>query len=140
MLSITEIKNLSCGVHQQVRLAWKPSNGSYPKHCYLNLWVGACCGFNVLSQMGDVCYLNETDFDSFMKELSRVFKQRDFETAFNNMNVRPPYPVNQAFFLYGDTSHQRDTYAQLIKRGKEVHRYRSGSEPNHDTVMISIDL
>ncbi len=140
MLSVIELKNLAGGAHQQVRLAWKPSDGTYTRHFYLNLWVGACCGFNVLSIMNDICSLDEGEFDNFMKELNRVFKQKDYGTLFNSVGQRPPYPVNQVFFLYGDTASQRITYAPLIKRGKEVHRYISGSEPNHDTVMISIDL
>ncbi len=140
MLSVTELKNLPCGVHQQIKLAWKPSNGTYTRLCYLNLWVGGCCGFNVLSIMNDMCYLDETEFDNFMKELSRVFKQQDWGTLFDGVGTRPPYRVAQVFFLYGDTAYQRETYAHLIKRGKEIHRYRSGSEPDHDTVMISIDL
>jgi hypothetical protein len=140
MLSVIELKNLNCSVYQQLRLGWKPSNGTYSRNCYLNLWVGACCGFNVLSTMNDICSLDEGEFDKFMKELSRVFKQKDYGTLFDRLGTRPPYPVNQMFFLYGDTASQRITYAPLIKRGKEVHRYRSGSEPDHDTVMISIDL
>ena len=140
MLSITETRSLSCGVLLQVKLTWKPSNGTDTRQCYLNLWVGGCCGFNVLSNMHGVCSLDETDFDNFMKEFNRVFKQKDYGTLFNNVDQRPPFPVNQVFFLYGDTPQQRQTYIKLIKRGKEVHRYISGSEPHHDTVMISIDL
>ncbi len=140
MLSVTEIKNLRGGVHQQLRLVWTPSNGGYPHECVLNLWVGGCCGFNVLSLMSSLWDLDDTEFDKFIQELSRVFKQRDYGTLFDKLSLHPPYSVNQVFFLYGDTSDQRDTYKHLIARGKEVHRYRSGSEPYHDTVMISIDL
>ena len=89
-----------------------------------------------------MCDLDEPEFDKFMKELSLVFKGRDYAygAVFDGVFTRPPYPVNQVFFLYGDILYQRRTYDHLIKRGKEVHRYRSGSEPDHDTVMISIDL
>jgi hypothetical protein len=140
MLSIKYLGSLSGGVYQQYTLGWKPSPDAWAKECVLSVWVAGCCGFNTLSIAQTVCSdLSEQEFEAFLKEVSRVFKARDFGTLFQGMSS-PPYPIRQVFFLYGDTFNQRDCYKPLISRGKEVHRYRSGSEPDHDTVLISIDL
>lgn len=140
MLSVTQFKSYPAASHQQCQLCWKSENFIYEKKCYLNLWVGGCCGFNVLSYMEDLCSLSKEEFSKFMGELSKVFKERLFGGFFGEGAGPPYYRVNQVFFLYGDTPNQRDAYKNLISIGKEVHRYVSGSQPNHDTVMISIDL
>ncbi len=145
MLSIESNGDLNEGVYVQYLLRWEPPLGAYTRTCRLNVWVGGCCGFNMLSNMGDICLnLNQEQFDLFMEELRKVFKEREdtrLQTHFvSTGRATPPYSISQVFFLYGDVPDQRDAFSKLIAIGKEVHRYVSGSEPGHDTVMISIDL
>lgn len=139
MLTIEKCGELPGGVYRQYKLIWKGEK--YTVKCLMNIWVGACCGFNMLSSLAEISLLDEGDFNAFLKEVSRVFKAKNYpEKMRTGELVAPPYRITQLFFLYGDTVYQRQTYKHLIAAGKEVHRYVSGSEPLHDTVMISIDL
>lgn len=141
MLTIEKSGDCPGGVYRQYKLIWRTER--YPRgiSCTFNTWVGGCCGFNVLSVAGDLYFLNKEEFSAFLKEVSNVFKDKNYPENMRKGIVSPPlYKITQLFFLYGDNPYQRSQYSPLISAGKEVHRYVSGSEPNHETVMISIDL
>ena len=138
MLQIKNIEkplSLIGGVYQQYKISIK-----HDSYFYLNLWTAGCCGFNTLSYCLQLQRLDQRQFDELFQDLTSLFKERNTEYFYNKGVTAPCYPVNQLFFLYGDVEYQKDSFSKLIAKGKEVHRYRSGSEPYHDTVMISIDL
>lgn len=140
MLTIEQTGKMVSGVNRQYELTYSHKDLQYPVSIKLNTWEAGCCGFNTLAGCSSVGSLSQPFFDDFMSELSRIFKDKDYKFFFENQMSPPYYPIHQVFFLYGDVFHQREALSKFLAIGKEVHRYVSGSEPGHDTVMISIDL